>query len=426
MKMKNIPHIEINDKDEYIKSLEKSVSILQKEINSLKENQKNSKSPILQSIKKYDFLNFENIPKVLEKLHNCINSEINIVESTLLFFNKNKKLIKNSDSPISEIMQTNISYLEEEGITDWIISRNEPKIIPNLNLAGVTTGSNFLLIPVLILNKSRGLFIASTNKTEDDINSRELLSEICNNAALVVDYISEINQNFLISEKLKNLEKTIVSNAGLISVAEITHAITYELEEPIKVINGHLNMLENGIGNTESRIKIIKKHFEKIDNVITKLQNIEDDEKDDFALYSITDIIQEVIKLMHSQMLSEDIKIKFINESEKIKIKCKYNLMVQLFLDIFIFQKNRMPDGGTISISITGQSNKIIITIIDTGIGLDENFKSQIFEPLQSDNTVNLFFVKQIVELHKGKINMISEAESGNTFKIQLPVSELN
>ena len=101
------------------------------------------------------------------------------------------------------------------------------------------------------------------------------------------------------------------------------------------------------------------------------------------------------------------------------------------------------PSGGRVSLEVTqlppeqtgGNTSVIRIAVIDTGIGISAENLGKLFQPfIQIDSALNrkahgtglgLNLVKQIVELHGGKVTAISEIDVGSCFAIHLPCSDL-
>ena len=92
-----------------------------------------------------------------------------------------------------------------------------------------------------------------------------------------------------------------------------------------------------------------------------------------------------------------------------------------------------MPDGGILRISTKliqqRRKQKIQIEISDTGVGMTESFvQNDLFNPFTTTKErglgLGLFTSQQIIALHGGKINVMSTAGSGTTFRITLPVEE--
>jgi signal transduction histidine kinase len=87
-----------------------------------------------------------------------------------------------------------------------------------------------------------------------------------------------------------------------------------------------------------------------------------------------------------------------------------------------------MPDGGTLT--LIGQVNsdgKVSITVEDTGVGIPDAIKNQIFTPLFTTKPrgqgFGLAVCKRVIEAHGGNISFESTVGKGAKFMIQLPVN---
>ena len=85
-----------------------------------------------------------------------------------------------------------------------------------------------------------------------------------------------------------------------------------------------------------------------------------------------------------------------------------------------------MPDGGTLTVEATAVNQKSVkITVTDTGIGMSDETKQQIFEPLFTTKArgigLGLVVSKNLVELNNGRIDVTSTEGEGSTFNLTLP-----
>ena len=90
------------------------------------------------------------------------------------------------------------------------------------------------------------------------------------------------------------------------------------------------------------------------------------------------------------------------------------------------------PEGGTVTVHLTGDSRKAVLTVRDTGIGIPEKDVAHIFDRFYrvdkarsratGGTGLGLSIVRQMVQLHGGEITVESAAEKGSTFTVTLPV----
>jgi two-component system sensor histidine kinase VicK len=87
--------------------------------------------------------------------------------------------------------------------------------------------------------------------------------------------------------------------------------------------------------------------------------------------------------------------------------------------------------GGQVTISLKNKGKKVLLQVSDTGIGIPQKLQTSIFDKFtkanrkgtkgESTTGLGLFIVKQIVDIHHGKIWLESEEGIGTTFFIELP-----
>jgi len=142
------------------------------------------------------------------------------------------------------------------------------------------------------------------------------------------------------------------------------------------------------------------------------------------------------------RIIGEDIEMKCILR-DNAAIMADSGQIGQVLMNLAANARDAMPKGGhlTIETELMEFSDTFIkahgfgvpgtyavISITDSGIGMDENAKQKIFEPFFTTKEVGrgtglgLAIVYGIIKQHKGYINVYSQVGEGTTFKIYLPV----
>ncbi|MHB8202151.1 MAG: PAS domain S-box protein [Desulfomonilaceae bacterium] len=160
--------------------------------------------------------------------------------------------------------------------------------------------------------------------------------------------------------------------------------------------------------------------------------------------YVAVNLNQEISQVQHllSRTIPKTIKIDLHLSGDLESIKADPSQVGQILMNLGVNARDAMPDGGTLTIETASvQLDKeycsshleampgsyVLLTVSDTGQGMDKKTLSHIFEPFFSTKEVGkgtglgLATVYGIVKQHDGHIICYSEPGHGTTFKIYLP-----
>jgi hypothetical protein len=89
-------------------------------------------------------------------------------------------------------------------------------------------------------------------------------------------------------------------------------------------------------------------------------------------------------------------------------------------------------NGGNVHIKLSSDDENVTMSITDTGIGISPEDQNKLFKPFSQIDTsisrsfegtgLGLALVKELIELHGGRIWVESEAGKGSTFSFKLPI----
>ena len=144
------------------------------------------------------------------------------------------------------------------------------------------------------------------------------------------------------------------------------------------------------------------------------------------------------------RVIGEDIKVRMALGDTETTIFADAGQLEQVFMNLATNARDAMPQGGsfTIETAITELDNRYVtahgygkpgsyamITVSDTGIGMNEETRMRIFDPFFTTKQtgkgtgLGLAMVYGIIKQHEGFINVYSEPGNGTTFRIYLPLS---
>ena len=160
------------------------------------------------------------------------------------------------------------------------------------------------------------------------------------------------------------------------------------------------------------------------------------------AVLNLNEVAADMNRMI-KRLIGDDVKVKTFFESDLLQVKADRGELEQIIMNLAVNAKDAMPHGGELTIETKNAyldesyaseqgvelkpGHYVILTVSDTGIGMDKETKSHIFEPFFTSKATDLgtglglSAVYGIVKQMKGYIWVYSEPVQGTTFKIYLP-----
>ena len=291
--------------------------------------------------------------------------------------------------------------------------------------------SFFILFLVLFVIKTQ---IKDSNKVYKQIDmlyynllnerkSHNSFDEVSNSLDLI---INDVKNRIIDIEKLSKHRSQFLGN------------VSHELKTPIFTLQGYIDtLLDGAIDDTEVNkdfMKKIKVQSERIESLLTDLIKISMIESKETKLNKktilLSDIIDEINNKYTNILKSRGDKL-ILPDVKDIMINVDKESILSVF-DNLITNAINYSDRGDVIISVKYNNDKIIISVIDHGIGIDEKQIERIFERfyrVDSDRSrssggtgLGLSIVKHILLAHDSNIEVKSQSSIGSTFSFSLPV----
>lgn len=227
------------------------------------------------------------------------------------------------------------------------------------------------------------------------------------------------------------LEEQLRSSDRLIGIGKLASGIAHELRNPLGNITAAAQFfLNKPETNSEIKkyLKIILRNSERMNKVIKDLLNLAKPHEVAFTIGSVDKVVDNVFRLVKARLLKQHILFFRRFSKHQPRILLDEKLLEEVFLNLILNAIESMPKGGKLTVTVYTEHNddEVVIIITDTGVGITENNINKIFEPFfttKKDGTgFGLSFVHQVVDMHKGKIDVKSKLDCGTEVKIILPI----
>jgi len=250
------------------------------------------------------------------------------------------------------------------------------------------------------------------------------------------------------SEQIK-LERQLQQAQKMESIGRLAGGVAHDFNNVLSVIIGYSELLLNQIPPDDplyGKIKAIYDAGSKASALTRQLLAFSRKQLLERKVISLNTIIKDFLKIF-AKIVGEDIVFTTYLSPESCTVEADPGQIEQILMNLIINAKDAMPNGGEIIIeTAVVQLDKsyiekhmevkpgqyVLLSISDTGEGMDENVKSKIFDPFfttkeQGKGTgLGLATVYGIVKQHDGYIYVYSEKNKGTTFKIYLPACHKN
>ena len=217
---------------------------------------------------------------------------------------------------------------------------------------------------------------------------------------------------------------------------QMTADIAHDLRNPLTVIGGYIELLNDGkLASTPERFSIMQSEVQHLQRLVDDLRTLSLADAGELAIrrqpVAPRELLERVAAVYGHQAEQQNIKLNLDVESGLPEINIDLERIGQVFGNIVSNVLRFTPEGGEISLSAKQAEGSLIVTVEDNGSGISPEVLPHIFErsyrgdPSRSGNEsgLGLAISKSIVELHGGRISVENRRDRGSQFLLILPFS---
>ncbi|MBI9071988.1 MAG: ATP-binding protein [Melioribacteraceae bacterium] len=304
--------------------------------------------------------------------------------------------------------------------------------------------SNTVIIILYMAFSSYAIVLYRGNLKVKTLNSAD--EELQKITSLNVRELKE----YVLPDNLKSLEplveklsSKIQSDKNLINKLESARRefldnVSHELRTPMFAVQGYLEtILKNTVKDPKVRNHFLEKalkHSYKLNDILNNLIDISMLEAGQLKVHEerfyLYDLVDEIKSKFQPEVDSKKINLNVVGCRGELEVFADQEKLKHVFIHLLKNSISHTEKGGVTIFIEEKKNNYVEISVIDTGIGIDENDVSRIFERFyrserDRENNVKgtgmgLAVVKHIVEAHGSKIQVISKENEGTEFKFRI------
>jgi PAS domain S-box-containing protein len=240
--------------------------------------------------------------------------------------------------------------------------------------------------------------------------------------------IRDITERRRVEDELKKSERL---------KTEFMNIAAHELKSPVTPIKGYLDLIISD-KETSKKVKdwakVSLRNAERLLKLVNDILDVSrldtDTMRFEMERLDTLEILDEIVEDMRPVIEAKDLKFITKIPRDLPNIMGDRHRLPQVLKNLFV-NAIKFTDNGSISIEAEKKDERVIITIIDTGIGISKDEVKKVFTKFYQAYTgddrknegtgLGLFICREIIQKHKGEIWAESELGKGSKFIIKLP-----
>ncbi len=247
----------------------------------------------------------------------------------------------------------------------------------------------------------------------------------------------------------RRLEEQLRQSQKMEAIGQLAGGIAHDFNNILTAIIGYGTLMKMKMSNDDPLVSNVDNILDASDKAATLTQSLLAFSRKQLmklAPADLNQIIRKIEKLL-IRIIGEDIELQAVLTERDLTAMVDSGQIEQILMNLVTNARDAMPDGGTLTIKtelfmVTGASflpapllsteSYALISISDSGIGMDKEIQERIFEPFFTTKEMGrgtglgLAIVYGIISQHNGRITVYSEPGEGTTFRIYLPLIEAN
>lgn len=226
---------------------------------------------------------------------------------------------------------------------------------------------------------------------------------------------------------LKRAEKITLQAEKLAATGRLVRTLAHEVRNPLNNINLSAEQLLQDSTDPDQGIylDIIRRNSHRIEALISELLNSSRPSEMALGKNNLAELLEQAIEVATDRMNLKKVRLRRVFPETTLHIEADPDKLKIALLNIIINAVEAMETGGELIVCLLQDPQHHVIQITDNGCGISQEDLSRLFEPYFTSKRngmgLGLAATLNIVQAHKGTIDVRSEVQKGTTFTLSFP-----
>jgi two-component system NtrC family sensor kinase len=261
------------------------------------------------------------------------------------------------------------------------------------------------------------------------------LRERTEEAARLYEETAQRNKELAeINAQLQATQLQLIQSEKLGAVGQLTAGIVHDVKNPLTVIKGMAELLEEEEGLTEEtreELRVIRDSAVKANRIVSDLLTFARQSSPEMKTHDLRETIEASLRLTAYLTRKAHVQVESDLPEKPIYVTYDPQQIEQVFINMISNAVHAMSDRGTLLVSMMQNDGMAAVSFKDDGTGIKPDNINRIFDPFfttkpEGEGTgLGLSVSYGIITNHRGRIEVESQLGEGSTFNILLPVDRL-
>lgn len=236
-----------------------------------------------------------------------------------------------------------------------------------------------------------------------------------------------------LNEIVKERTSQLIHSDRLATLGTISAAVAHEIKNPLFFISGNAELVPHYIakGQYERVVEKVDKILEgtrRISRLVEYLKGYSRKKDSDRLICRVCDVVSDSLDLIGYRLKQSRVTVKCPPIPPDLTVRCDLQKISQVLVNLMGNALDAMGDSeGTIDIGAGKKDGDVVISVRDSGPGIDGDRVSSIFDPFvtskpkEQGTGLGLFIARHLVEEHGGRVEITRNDGEGAEFTITLP-----
>ena len=232
---------------------------------------------------------------------------------------------------------------------------------------------------------------------------------------------------------LKKAQYALVQSEKMAAVGTLSAGLAHEVKNPLSAVLGYAQLSKRKLTNPDALkgyLDTIELETRRCSDIIGNLMQFSRLEKGEHSQIFVNDVITKSAAIVDHQLSLKNVHISCELGENIPAISGNANQLQQVLMNLMINAQQAIGDGGgKVRIVSFDNGESVMITVLDTGPGIDEDMAAKIFEPFFTTKPagegtgLGLSVTYGIIQDHGGDISVARAENGGAKFVIKLPLN---